>query len=368
MQYASYSGFWENGPNFTAPPFNSLGAYSNEEERVLQQAASILAVPISELPFSLQQLNVSLSALPKLSTSTVESAYACQDDTVGRGDLELVSPSSWRSESSIESNFSPEPTFYGYAGDFVADAAAPDKFAAFQEALHEEKQPQALPFVRPPVGFGAYTDPIALPLSSNILDSPSLAPNLISTTDAAPLMFGWEQPNQPKPVGGSHETELVIGQSDCAQVPSPNLNTCILSPLLPHQTPLSSAIDKPSGQRCNASLEDSIAEAALVPMTIPPPEVPEGGPSLSVLDNVDAYPTQPAGTNCSGASPDLLPPCKRPMTGTSMSIYTPKRRQAFKDLKKRWETGNTRKMGACVRCRLQRVRVGQILCRSAGLY
>jgi hypothetical protein len=49
--------------------------------------------------------------------------------------------------------------------------------------------------------------------------------------------------------------------------------------------------------------------------------------------------------------------CARYQGSMPSSDYSPKRRQPFQDMWKRQETGITRKVGACVRCRTQKIRV-----------
>ena len=90
------------------------------------------------------------------------------------------------------------------------------------------------------------------------------------------------------------------------------------------------------------------------------------------------YQTQPLPTVNDDASvqscqPSVVSP-SRPASGTTMSPararyhgplsrddHQPKRRRPFQDLQKRIETGEMRRVGACVRCRLQRLRVSQEL-------
>ena len=181
--------------------------------------------------------------------------------------------------------------------------------------------------------------------------------------DAASLISELEQFSQPKPAGVHYETELGIDLISSAQILGPDQNSNLQPPSLSQGPPLQGATDKSFDQHGHPILDGGSTESSVFAI----PEDPAGGSALRTSNGAHALPNKGAGMGLSATLPDPLPARKRSRIGISGSNHTPRGRQPFHDPQKRLETGNTRKVGACVRCRLQRIRVRQIALESATL-
>lgn len=132
----------------------------------------------------------------------------------------------------------------------------------------------------------------------------------------------------------------------------------------------------------NRPLHDSLSLPALEPLKIPPPfEIAASSASIHASASVSAaFPSQesppqsttslsPSNDDSDVSSPTVTPTAESPPTDSKRQ-----KRRSFDIIDKaaRKETSNTRKIGACLRCRLQRVRCSDsgpapdFLCRACA--
>ena len=392
--------------------------YSNEEHEVLERAAAILAVPVQDLPSLLpvthsvsndsehetllplpfpQAYHTNVQPALTVNTSAASGNVNAVDNGLELADEELISPFSWHSDPVQNSQWSPEPAYHRVALERTTNTTVWDDLGA---ALGARGMVDA--HYAPPYQECFDSMPNASLYGGATLVSP------VHTTDFSESSHeeGNTTPELGNP-GGSLDPTLAEGWAEFNWAGTTGIPQA-LSLGVPQKFNASSVdgkgwLDQLDGPaivcyESGSSVTETYhteeygpqAFASEVPQTVPSQaisvsaerafeglptqcqEAQKNGRGTTVANDLanqrtEDYPrysdtalhgsAMPAPANSSRAEPISLQAPARYQHEAPVTGRIAKRRKPFRDPQKRAETGQTRKRGACARCRFQRVRV-----------
>ena len=293
------------------------------------------------------------------------------ENSLEPADEELLSPLSWHSGSVVSTDWVPETPDQTIPLDSASNTTVTDATSRAQQGVEPEAvldfqweeaelrgerwdKPlfDSFPIYETPNGVTASTSSIA---HADVMSSFCQAK---STGNDLPSVSDWElfgEQNQPhasqniSPLVRSGDYYAAIIDSDLWQE-----ETVRESGIFAAGLPLSITEEWLPFNEASITLSTDY-ENIKSPYTAVVPTVPFQGHG-SLVEN--PYQSDPEMILSPSNDDESISPARaRYQAAIPLFDHLTKRRQPFQDLGKRWETGSTRKIGACVRCRMQRVRV-----------